>query len=225
MKYALLLAALALPSAAADKTVPEGATLSVVSGDVTVQSSSGGRLGKRGDALAAGDAVATAEGATAVIALPDGSRLKLREGSRAAVTLPTKESPVTEVLLSIGSVFAKVSKQANGRAFRVRTNTAVAAVRGTEFFTAFGRARGGKQDLWICVNEGAVDVTTDKAKKPLLVPAGKGILIKSGLNLTKPQAYDWTKSLNWNMDDAKGGVEDKTALDSAYTDLLDQDYR
>lgn len=225
MKTALLLAVLALPASAADKAVPEGARLAVVTGDVTVQSKSGGRLGKQGEVLAAGDAVATADGATAVIALPDRSRLKLREASRAAVTLPTKTSPVTEVLLSIGSVFAKVSKQANGREFRVRTNSAVAAVRGTEFFTAFGRARGKSRDLWICVNEGAVDVETDSSKKPLRVPAGKGILIKSGLDLTKPQAYDWTKTLNWNMDSDKGGVEDKTALDGAYTDLLDQDYR
>ncbi len=91
--------------------------------------------------------------------------------------------------------------------------------------TAFGRARGKSQDLWICVNEGAVDVTTDKAKKPLRVPAGKGILIKSGLDTTKPQAYDWTKTLNWKMDGEAAELEDKTVLDGAYSDLLDQDYR
>ena len=47
----------------------------------------------------------------------------------------------------------------------------------------------------------------------------------AGLNLTKPQAYDWTKQLNWNMDPKSGDIEDKVSLDSAYTDLLDQDYR
>ncbi|MBI3565807.1 MAG: hypothetical protein HY079_11465 [Elusimicrobia bacterium] len=57
------------------------------------------------------------------------------------------------------------------------------------------------------------------------MPAGKGVLIKAGLDLTKPQAYDWTKKLNWTMDPGAGAVEDKTDLDSAYADLLDQDYR
>jgi len=57
------------------------------------------------------------------------------------------------------------------------------------------------------------------------VPAGKGVLVKAGLQLTKPQAYDWTKLLNWNMDAKAGGVEDRTALENAYTELIDQDYR
>ncbi len=220
MKTALLLALLAFPAAAADS-----ARLVHATGDVTIQSGGSGRLGKSGDALASGDAVSTADGATAVIALPDGSRLKLKESSRASVALPTKSSPVTEIALSLGGIFAKVAKQAKGARFQVRAGGAVAAVRGTEYFTAYGRARGKSRDLWVCVNEGAVDVETDRAKKPLLVPAGKGILIKSGADLTKPQAYDWTKTLNWNMDADAGGLEDKTNLDGAYSDLLDQDYR
>ena len=65
---------------------------------------------------------------------------------------------------------------------------------------------------------------TTASKSALSVPAGKGVLIKSGLDVTKPQAYDWTKKLNWTMDPKDGVVEDKTALDKAYSDLLDQDY-
>ncbi len=212
------------PALAAD-TAPASARLAAVSGDVTIQSKSGGRLGKTGALLAEGDEVSTAAKSTAVIELPDGSRLKLRELGRLAVTLPTEKSPITDISLTLGSVFAKVRKQLAGRSFRVRTETAVAAVRGTEFFTAYGRTVGDKRDLWVCVNEGAVDVATTKSKKALGVPAGKGVLIKSGLDLTKPQAFDWTKTLNWNMDADKGDIEDKTSLDAAYSDLLDQDYR
>ena len=196
-----------------------------VAGDVTIGSNTGGRLAKKGAVLAADDSVTTAAGAVAVIELPDGSRLKLRESSRFAVTLPGANSTVTEVFLSFGSVFAKVTKRLAGQHFRMRTPSAVAAVRGTEFFTAYGRANGKSRDLWVCVNEGSVELETTKSKQSLLVPAGKGVLIKAGLDLTKPQAYNWTKSLNWNMDDDKGGVEDKTNLDGAYADLLDQDYR
>ncbi|MDE2292263.1 MAG: hypothetical protein KGL53_09285, partial [Elusimicrobia bacterium] len=102
---------------------------------------------------------------------------------------------------------------------------AVAAVRGTRFFTVFGREHGGKHDLWVCVDEGAVDVKTTASQRGLSVPAGKGVLIKAGLDVTKPQAYDWTKKLNWNMDPAAGPVADETKLDAAYSDLKDQDYR
>ena len=211
-------------SFAADAKSP-GARLLSVTGDVTIESKEGGHLGKSGAALLPGDSVSTAAGATAVIELPDGSRLKLRELSKLAVTLPAGKSLVTEAYLTLGSVFAKVSKRLAGHEFRVRTTSAVAAVRGTEFFTAYGRSKGKARDLWVCVNEGAVDVETTKSKKVLQVPAGKGVLLKSGLDLTKPQAFEWTKTLNWNMDAEKGGLEDKTNLDGAYADLLDQDYR
>jgi hypothetical protein len=218
----LTLASLAAPPAAA---AAPPARLAYASGDVTIQSKDGGRLGKAGAALADGDAVTTAPGATAVVETADGSLLKLRESSRLVLKLPAPRSPETEISLSWGSVFAKVTKRVLGQQFRVRTPTAVAAVRGTQFFTAYGRDAGKSKDLWVCVNEGAVDVTTDASKQGLSVPAGKGVLIKSGLELTKPQAYDWTKKLNWNMDPKGGAVEDKTNLDAAYSDLLGQDYR
>jgi len=220
----LLSCALGAPAAAAPKAAP-GAALAYVAGAVTVETKAGSRPGRRGEALADGDAVASGPGATAVIALADGSKLKLKESSRIALTLPGSRAPTTDVLLSLGGVFAKVAKRLPGAEFRVRTPTAVAAVRGTRFFTAYGRAREKSRDLWVCVDEGRVDVNTDAAPKALGVPAGKGVLIKSGLDLTKPQAYDWTKKLNWNMDPDAGAVEDKTDLDSAYADLLDQDYR
>ena len=200
------------------------ARLAYASGDVTIESKVGGRLAKTGAPLADDDAVSTAEGSTAIVQLADGSQLKLRSSSRLVLTLPARRSPVTEIILSFGSVFAKVTKRHFGEEFHVRTPTAVAAVRGTQFFTAYGREAGKARDLWVCVNEGAVDVRTDSSKTPLSVPAGKGVLIKSGLELTKPQAYDWTKKLNWNMDPKSGPLEDKTNLDAAYSDLLDQDY-
>jgi len=223
-RMSLLVLLLSGPLAAAEPKAP-GARLVHASGDVTIESKDGGRLGKSGAALVSGESVTTAAAAVAVIELPDGSRLKLRESSRLAVTLPGAKSSQTEAFLSFGSVFAKVTKRLAGQKFSVRTPSAVAAVRGTEFFTAYGRAKGKSRDLWVCVNEGSVELETSKSKKPLLVPAGKGVLIKSGLDLTKPQAYDWTKTLNWNMDADRGAVEDKTNLDGAYADLLDQDYR
>lgn len=222
----IVIASYLLASGTAAAAEPARVTRVVhVSGDVTIEGSAGGRLAKSGSALAEGDSVTTAAGAVVVIELPDGSRLKLRESSRLAVTLQGPKSAVTEAALSFGSVFAKITKRLAGQPFQVRTPTAVAAVRGTEFFTAFGRAKGEGRDLWVCVNEGAVDLRTTKSDKGLLVPAGKGVLIKAGVDLTKPQAYDWTRTLNWNMDAGNGVLEDKTDLDGAYSDLLDQDYR
>jgi ferric-dicitrate binding protein FerR (iron transport regulator) len=201
-----------------------GATLEFASGPVTVDGKSGPHAGTKGEPLVSGDSVATGVGATAVVALVDGSKLKLRASSRLVLALPDEKNSLTDILLEFGSLFAKVTRRLARSQFRVRTPTAVAAVRGTQFFTAYGRAHGKDSDVWVCVNEGVVDVNTTAAEKMLAVPAGKGVLIKGGKDLTAPQAYAWTKKLNWNMDAAAGAVEDKTNLDAAYSDLLDQDY-
>jgi len=218
----LLVLLAAAPSRAAE--TPAARLVESV-GETKAESGGAGRFAKTGEALAAGDVVTTGKGATAVIELTDGSRLKLRESSRLRLEPSAAGSRATEVMLLLGGVFARVTKRAAGAEFRVRTPGAVAAVRGTEFFTAYGRARGKARDLWVCVREGAVEVGSNAAKERLSVAAGQGVLIKAEKDLGKPQVYDWTKKLNWNMDSAKGAIEDKTNLDAAYADLLDQDYR
>ena len=55
-------------------------------------------------------------------------------------------------------------------------------------------------------------------------PGGKGINIVGGKTLTKPRFYPWTQKLNWNTEPDAGDVIDRTDLDQAYSDLLDQDY-
>jgi hypothetical protein len=234
MRTLVLLAALTVlcPSAHAanKKKAPKapaaaGARLIHIVGSVEVESGAQKTGAKEGQPLATGDWVTVPAGGTAVIELADGTNLKLTANSRFQLTLPTKGSQITSGLLSFGGVFARVAKVLAGAQFDIRTETAVAAVRGTEFFVAFGRPAKSGRDLWVCVNKGAVDVSTKSSKQALRVPAGKGILIKSGLDLTKPQAYEWTKQLNWNMDPKGGSLQDTTNLDSAYTDLLDQDYR
>lgn len=219
----LLAAVLSAPASAASGAAVAAAGLEYASGPVTVEDKGGPHKAVVNEPLRYGDSVVTGAGATAVLRLIDGSRLKLKESSRLKLTSPS--AGVVEAVLGLGGVFAKVAKQPLGQGFRVRAASAVAAVRGTRFFTAYGRDAKGGKDLWVCVDEGLVDVGTTASKKDLPVPAGKGVLIKSGLDLTKPQAYDWTKKLNWNMDPAAGAVEDKTELDAAYADLLDQDYR
>ena len=199
------------------------AKLTHVKGDVTVEAGGTGRLAKAGTAVPSGASVATARGATALLELPDGSRLKLRESSRLKVNLPGPRSAVTEAVLSMGGVFARVVKRPPGAEFRVRAGTAVAAVRGTEFFTAFGRPGERGDDLWVCVGKGVVDVAAGGKARP--VREGEGVLIPGGAEVTKPKFYPWTKTLNWNMDPDAGEVEDDTKLDAAYADLLDQDYR
>ena len=182
----------------------------------------GGRTlsGEIGMELSREDRVRTGADGTAVIELENGSQLKLRENT--LINLETIAGDV-QVELQEGSLFSRVERLA-GRGYRVRTGAVVAGVRGTEFFVAFGRTIEDAADVWLCVNEGAVEVTVEGAREPVTVREGEGINILSGSRITEPRFYPWTEGLNWNMDPEDGEVRDDTDLDQAYSDLLDQDY-
>ena len=68
-------------------------------------------------------------------------------------------------------------------------------------------------------------MTIPETDQSLVVRQGEGINIVGGTRLTKPRRYALTRRLNWNSDPDRGEVIDRTDLDQAYSDLLDQDYR
>jgi hypothetical protein len=172
-----------------------------------------------GEPVFQNDIVTTAPGGLVIIELPRGRELKLRENTVLEMSSFDEEVSID---LREGSLFSKVSKGFGG--FEVRAQSVVAGVRGTEFFVAYGRFIDAKPDIWLCVNEGEVDVTVADTGESVTVEEGKGINIVGGTTLTNPRRYPWTLKLNWNMDPNAGGVLDDTDLDQAYEDLLDQDY-
>ena len=167
-----------------------------------------------------GDVIETGRDAMAVISLVAGAEIKLRENTTLALDNLGRN---VSVRLTSGSVFSRVNRQLVS-GFSIKTETAVMGVRGTEFFVAYGRKIDRYRDVWVCVNRGSVEVAILQSRDTLIVEQGKGINILGGTNLTSPQRYPWTRKLNWNMDPASGAVEDRTDLEQAYSDLLDQDY-
>lgn len=210
-------------------TVPREAgtaTLSYSIGDVKVQRTSVRETGRPGMTINTGDTVITGERSLAIISFSRGSMVKMRQNTRLKVTGEIeagRESPA--LFLQSGSVFSKILKREPGESYRIQTKTIVASVRGTEFFFSFGKGENSSRDLWLCVNSGKVLVSDLAGKEaPVTVAEGQGILITKGTGITPPREYPWTKNLNWNMDPDRGSVIDDTDLNSAYTDLLNQDY-
>lgn len=218
---ACLLVLLAVSTVAA----AQSGIIEYVDGDVIVVSSSGEVDAEFGMTVAAGDTVATGPAGIAVLRLNDRSQVKLRENTRLVVDSVSDQAAVT---LNSGGVFALVSRVtgASARAigFEVRTPSVVAGVRGTEFFVAYGRTVEDAPDLWLCVNEGSVEVAIPSTGQSTVVEEGEGINILGGTRATEPKFYPWTLDLNWNFNPATGEIVDDTDLDAAYADLLDQDY-
>jgi ferric-dicitrate binding protein FerR (iron transport regulator) len=208
-----------LASSLAQPLSPEG-TLEYFAGSIELLRG-GARVDPEiGMSLFSDDVVKTGTGSTAVLSLEDGAEIKLRENTAIEVRAAGRD---IEVKLSSGSIFSKIIRKLRGK-YSVRTETVLAGVRGTEFFVAYGKTIDRYADVWLCVASGSVDVSIIGTRESAVIKEGQGINIVGGTKLTKPRRYKWTQRLNWNTDPEKGEVEDRTDLEQAYADLLDQDY-
>ena len=112
--------------------------------------------------LHSGDRIKTGSGASAEISLDDGHVIRLRELSD--FTLSSVDKSQTEFTLALGSFLAKVQKLLGGHEMRVRTHTAVASVRGTEFAVEI---EGASTHVGV-FDEGKVEVKGDTGAAELL---------------------------------------------------------
>lgn len=199
----------------------QDARVEYVAGDVWVEQEGSRTPADFGMELETGDRVVTGSDGTAVVTVREGAQIKLRESTAVVIGGET-----TSVDLQSGGIFARVQRAATGgaREFSVRTPTVVAGVRGTEFFVAYGRTIEELADVWLCVNEGSVEVAVSDSDRVTIVNEGEGINILNGRRPTDPRFFPWTTGLNWNFDPEEGDIRDDTDLDAAYSDLLDQDY-
>jgi hypothetical protein len=213
---AVLLFLLALPVAA----FAVSGQVVYTEGDVAWRNGADTHDAAIGDSLGPGDVIVTGAKSLAVIDLANGTTLKMKEKTTLAID---SIGEATAVTLTAGAVFTTIARKLTGR-FSVNTQTAVAGVRGTEFFVAYGKTIDAKPDVWLCVNSGAVEVTIPDTGQTVVVKQGLGINIVGGAQITSPKSYPWTRKLNWNIDPRSGKVDDSTSLDQAYSDLLNQDY-
>jgi ferric-dicitrate binding protein FerR (iron transport regulator) len=173
-----------------------------------------------GMAVGEGDVIVTGPEGMAVISVEDNSEIKLRESTSLSLDTLGEEIAIS---LSSGGVFSRVADRLT-RNYTIRTENAVAGVRGTEFFVAYGRTIDPSPDIWMCVNSGSIEVSILSTNETIVLEESFGINLVGGETITKPRRYPWVRRLNWNMDAVQGEVVDRTDLERAYSDLLDQDY-
>jgi ferric-dicitrate binding protein FerR (iron transport regulator) len=211
-----LFLALALPGAA----FAASGTIVYAEGDVSLKNGSETREAAIGDPVGPGSVIVTGARSLAVIDLSNSTTVKLKEKTSLAID---SIGETTSVTLTAGGMFTSIARKLTGQ-FSVQTKTAVCGVRGTEFFVAYGRAIDTEPDVWMCVNDGVVEVAIPQTGQTVMVPKGLGVNILGAGRITAPRAYPWTRKLNWNIDPNAGAVEDRTSLEQAYSDLLNQDY-
>lgn len=204
----------------------EDGFIEYVDGEVEITGPAGTVDAEFGMVVTNGNVVTTGPAGVAIVRLNDRSQVKLRENTQLRIDSVSEQAAVT---LNTGGVFARVARRTVGAArrvvsFEVRTPSVVAGVRGTEFFVAYGRAVENEPDLWLCVNEGSVEVAVPITGQLTIVEEGEGINILGGLRATEPRYYPWTRELNWNLNPDAGEIADHTNLDALYADPRDRDY-
>lgn len=169
----LLLLAVCLPLRA--QGTDWDARLGAVSGDVTIVPADGSPevSGEAGMPLEEGDRVVVGDGGLAEVGLDATSLLVVRAGSDLKLEETAKAG--SSFFLAAGALFAKIEKL-GARALRVRTPTAVAAVRGTEF----GVETDGATSHVGVFDEGKVEVSGTADGKPELLRANQETSVKKG---------------------------------------------
>lgn len=120
-----------------------------------------GKLSAGGKTLRAGDALPDSE-----VRLESGTATLAIDGGRFLLKGPARLTPRKTVFqLQLGSLLSVLEKKA-GRTFSVRTPVAVAAVRGTDFFTEI--SPDGELDVCIC--RGRIEIA-GKGMKPVPMAA------------------------------------------------------
>lgn len=104
------------------------------------------------DQVRDGDIIRTGEKSNVVIQTTDGLVLRIEQNSEVAIS-SFNEIAKREISLNRGKLLSKVDKLKKGSEYSVKTLTAVASVRGTEFLTEFT----GKESI-VAVGRGAVSV-------------------------------------------------------------------
>jgi hypothetical protein len=152
------------------------ARLTKVSGDVQIRAAGGPSFSaaKAGRKLAEGDEVRTGRGGVAELALDGDAVLQLKP--RSDFTLSKTDKSSSFVTLALGTVLAKLHRLASNRAFEVRTPTAVAAVRGTEFGVSVERSltRVG------VFSEGLVEISDSAGHQLTLAPGQESEVPEGG---------------------------------------------
>ncbi|MDH5681570.1 MAG: FecR domain-containing protein [Spirochaetota bacterium] len=162
----------------------------------TVQRNSGAgwvSVHRSGTVLLQNDVLKTGGNGQVEIQFDDGSLLKLSKNSRISLKQYSysRKGRKSNINLKSGSLFANVNKLRRKSDFKVSTVTAVAGVRGTQFFVSIDK----KEKVKVEVYKGQVDVNAKD--KVVSVKSGQQTVVKKGSSPSKPKKIRTKRRVKW----------------------------
>lgn len=211
-------------------------TMMVVKGDIKVNSTKSGKMetAKVGFKVYAGDAIQSGADSRAKIIMSDKNVINVSPDSKVTIAKyennPAKDSRNVELKVDYGKVRASVEQQYDGEKnkFNVRTPTAVAGVRGTDFVAGFNPTT---RQTTVVTFTGVVAVGSPGANgsitNPVYVRPGQSTSVNEGQKAETPKVIP-SEQLNMDQkessaDTAQGGPAADSPAANAGTPAKDQE--
>lgn len=211
-------------------------TMMVVKGDIKVNSTKSGKVetAKVGFKVYAGDAIQSGADSRAKIIMSDKNVINVSPDSKVTIAKyennPAKDSRNVELKVDYGKVRASVEQQYDGEKnkFNVRTPTAVAGVRGTDFIAGYNPTT---RKTTVMTFKGLVAVGVAGANgsitKAVFVRPGQSADVDETQKVQTPQTVPQNQLNDANQessaDTAKGGVTEAAPAATAAAPAKDQE--
>jgi hypothetical protein len=171
MVAALLMAALSC------SRKPQQAFVSFCTGDVRIiKAGEGARSLRAGDPIADGDVVETA-GRSYVIIQAGDALIRFESDSRVVIS-SIMDITKRQMELQKGKILSRVSRLKKGNEYIVKTPTAVASVRGTEFLTQYSEGKTA-----VAVGNGKVNVSSVTTGEEKPVETGNTAVVSDSMEM------------------------------------------
>ena len=172
MMLAVTIAALiALPGCKPKPAAPKGVVVTYLKGTATA----GGTKVAVGTLLTARQVLKTGQGSVIDLAAGDEIAIRLLGNSQFSIAEILRQK--VRVRVADGNILVKVGKLRRDRSVSVVTPTAIASVRGTQFW---GQVKKGDSSGVFAVREGSVSVKLHKSGQELVVNKGEAVQIAPG---------------------------------------------
>jgi len=148
------------------------AVISFYSGTATIQSvNSQPRQIKIQDAVKDGDTIETGDKSSVIVQVGDELLVRFEANTKVSVT-SISDIARRQISLEKGKVLSSVKKLKKGNEYFIKTPTAVASVRGTEFLTDYAEGK-----TTVAVGKGSVSVVKSGTKEEKLVNPGNSVVV------------------------------------------------
>ncbi|PKL16419.1 MAG: hypothetical protein CVV49_16375 [Spirochaetae bacterium HGW-Spirochaetae-5] len=174
----MLMMLVSVLSVSCGKGKSASAFISFYSGTATIQTANAQpRPVAVQDMVKDGDVIETGDKSSVIVQVGDELLVRFEANTKVVVTSIT-DIAKREINLEKGKVLSSVAKLKKGSEYSVKTPTAVASVRGTEFLTDFDNGK-----TIVAVGKGSVSVVKTETKEEKLVDLGNSVVVTEKIEM------------------------------------------